>query len=366
MLGHDAGYAVATDHRRPRERRSKTKAIAGGLAAVLGAAAVLLPVPYVIESPGPTFNTVGEIQSKPLIEVQGRPSFPTSGQLDLTTVYVQGGPNGDISVLDAFRAWLDPQESVLPVELVYPPGVTQTDVQEQNAVAMTSSQESAIAAALAHEDIPFEQRLSVAGFADNSPSAGLLETNDVITRVEGTPVTDIDVLRSALNRADGKSVSVTVQRGGSAVTENVVPKKSPEGTYQLGVMLATNFDFPFDVKIALDNVGGPSAGMMFALGIVDKLTPGALTGGRHVAGTGTIDATGTVGPIGGIAQKMVGARNAGAAFFLAPAENCDDVVGNVPDGLQVVRVEKLDQAVEAVQAFASGGDSSRLPACTAE
>lgn len=365
MLGQYAGYDVGM--LRPRSRiRSRMKSVAGALAAVLAGAAVFLPVPYVIESPGPTFNTVGEVQSKPLIEIQGRPSFPTSGQLDLTTVYVQGGPNGDISVFDAFRAWLHPQESVLPVELVYPPGITQTDVQEQNAVAMTSSQESAVAAALAHEGISFKQWLSVAGFSDGSPSAGRLKVDDIITRIDRTPVTDIDVLRNALNRAAGDSVRITVQRNGATVTETITPRKSAEGTYQLGVMLATNFDFPFNVRIALDNVGGPSAGMMFALGIVDKLTPGALTGGRHVAGTGTIDATGAVGPIGGIAQKMVGAQNAGAAYFLAPAENCDDVVGNIPEGLQVVKVETLDQAVDAVRTFAAGKDSSRLPTCSAE
>ena len=98
------------------------------------------------------------------------------------------------------------------------------------------------------------------------------------------------------------------------------------------MVLQYKFKFPFDVKISLDKVGGPSAGMMFALGIVDTVTPGDLTGGKHVAGTGTITPDGAVGPIGGIGQKMVGARSGGATMFLAPAANCDDVVGHIPDG----------------------------------
>jgi PDZ domain-containing protein len=143
----------------------------------------------------------------------------------------------------------------------------------------------------------------------------------------------------------------------------VTPRRSEEGNYQLGILLASTFDFPFDVTIQLDNVGGPSAGMMFALGIIDTLTEGDLTGGRHFAGTGTIDSTGAVGRIGGIAQKLVAARAGGADFFLAPEGNCDGVVGHIPDGLAVVKVATLDEAFDAVESLGSGGDPAGLPAC---
>ena len=122
--------------------------------------------------------------------------------------------------------------------------------------------------------------------------------------------------------------------------------------------------FPFQVQISLDKVGGPSAGMMFSLGIIDTVTPGDLTGGKHIAGTGTISPDGTVGPIGGIGQKMRGARSSGATLFLAPASNCDEVAGHIPAGLQVVRVENLGEARHAVEVAASGQDTSALPACT--
>jgi PDZ domain-containing protein len=136
-------------------------------------------------------------------------------------------------------------------------------------------------------------------------------------------------------------------------------------TWLIGITLTTEYDFPIDVTIQLDNVGGPSAGMMFALGIVDELTPGEMTGGNDIAGTGTIDAAGTVGPIGGIRQKLYGAVDAGADYFLAPASNCDEVVGHVPDGLQVISTSTLEDSLHALEVIANGGDVDALPTCTA-
>ena len=155
-----------------------------------------------------------------------------------------------------------------------------------------------------------------------------------------------------------------VEREGKQISQTITPKDNGEGRFILGVMLKYLFTFPFEVQIALEKVGGPSAGLMFSLGIIDTVTPGDLTGGKHVAGTGTISPDGMVGPIGGIGQKMLGARSSGATLFLAPAANCDEVVGHVPEGLQVVKVENLEQARDAVELAGSGQDTSGLPACT--
>ena len=133
----------------------------------------------------------------------------------------------------------------------------------------------------------------------------------------------------------------------------------------LGVGVSVDYEFPFDVELRLDRVGGPSAGMMFALGIIDKTTPGELNGGLDVAGTGTITASGTVGGIGGIRQKMYGALDAGADVFLAPEANCGEVVGHVPDGLDVYAVDTLEQAVTTLETVGGGGDASGLPTCDA-
>lgn len=348
---------------RPRDPRFRAMAISGGLAVVLGGTAVLLPAPYVIESPGPAFNTIGEVNGQRLIEVEGTESFPPEGELSLTTVFVSGGPNGQVNVFDTFRAWANPNEDVLPEQVVYPEDITSSELQEQNAVAMTSSQESAIAAALSHENIAYTEELAVADLASDSAAEGLLQVGDVLLTVDGAEIDNVQTLRSALNDAVGAPVSLSIVRDVATTEVSVTPKESPEGDFQLGILLTSTFDFPFDVTIQLDNVGGPSAGTMFALGIVDTLTEGDLTGGRHFAGTGTIDSAGLIGPIGGIKQKLLGARSAGAEFFLAPAENCDEVVGNIPDGLTVVKVEMLDDAVDAVRTLGSGGDPAGLPSC---
>ena len=338
--------------------------VSGLLALALGITALSLPVPYVVESPGPTFNTLGEDKGKPVITVTGHESFPAKGNLDLTTVYVDGGPNGPVSVFEAFSAWLNGTKAVYPEELIFPKGVTKEQSQQESAVAMDTSQENAVAAALKELNIPFEQKMEVASLPDDSASKGLLQAGDVLVSINGKPITALGVVQAELAAGNGAPVTVVVDRGGSKVPATITPAKSSPGRFVLGVMLQYKFTFPFEVKISLDKVGGPSAGMMFALGILDTVTPGDLTGGKHIAGTGTITPDGAVGPIGGIAQKMQGARSGGATLFLAPAANCDDVVGHIPDGLQVVKVETLAEARKAVELAASGDDTSGLPACT--
>jgi Lon-like protease len=344
--------------------RSSAMLVSGLLALTLGITAVSLPVPYVVEAPGPIFNTIGQDNGKPVISVTGHETFPARGNLDLTTVYVDGGPNGPVSVFEAFSAWLNGSKAVYPQELLFPAGVTKEQSQQESATAMTTSQENAVAAALKEMNIPFEQKMEVAGLPDDSASKGVLQAGDVLVSINDKPITALGVVQAELAAGNGKPVRVSVKRAGSPVTATITPTKSSTGRYILGVLLQYKFTFPFDVKISLDQVGGPSAGMMFALGILDTLTPGDLTGGKHVAGTGTIAPDGAVGPIGGIAQKMQGARSGGATLFLAPAANCDDVVGHVPDGLRVVRVENLTEARKAVELAASGGDISALPVCT--
>ncbi|MFK0038960.1 PDZ domain-containing protein [Paenarthrobacter sp. NPDC090517] len=348
----------------PRDGRYMIMVVSGLLALGLGIGAAALPVPYVIESAGPTFNTLGKDGDKPVISISGRESFPANGNLDLTTVVMTGGPKSPATIFDVFRAWLDPSRAIYPEELIYPKGTTAEQTVQQGEIAMETSQENAVAAALRELEIPFEQRLNVAGLSDPSPSAGKIQEGDRLASINGKAITSMSVVQSELAAGAGAPVVVGLDRNGTSVSETITPTKNQADRYVLGVLLASDFTFPFDVSISLDNVGGPSAGMMFALGIVDNLTPGDLTGGKHVAGTGTITADGAVGPIGGIAQKMIGARHQGATMFLAPASNCADVVGHVPDGLQVVKVETLADATSAVERLGSGQDTGSLPTCT--
>lgn len=348
-----------------RDGRFSLMMVSGVVAVVLGVAAMAIPVPYVIESPGPAINTIGRVNDQPVITVSGKDSFPaTSGSLDLTTVHLSGGlPDSQVNIFEVFRSWLTPADAIYPAELIYAPGISQSAVNSENSAAMTTSQEDATAAALTALKIDYRTVLAVASVPADGASAGILKPDDVLLTIGGKNVTDLGVIRGVLAEGQGRAVALTVRRGGAEKTVSVTPKAGKDGKYLLGIALQNKFTFPFDVKISLSNIGGPSAGMMFALGIMDTLTPGELTGGAHFAGTGTIDPQGKVGSIGGIAQKMVGARNSGADYFLAPAANCGDVLGHVPDGLRVIKVDSLEQAYEAVSAIGAGQDGSKLPTC---
>ncbi len=340
-------------------------AVSGALAVLLAVAAMTIPAPYVIESPGPAINTIGQLDGKDIITVSGHESFPTtSGTLDLTTVHMTGGlPDSQISFGEALVSWLTPSHTVYPAELIYAPGTSQEAVNNENSAAMTGSQDNATAAALTALGIKYQSNLAVATVIGDGASAGILKPDDVLLTIDGRAIKDLQVIQDALAEGKGAAVELAVRRDGADMTVSVVPKMGPEGKYLLGVALQNVFNFPFEVNFALDNIGGPSAGMMFALGIMDKLTPGDLTGGKPFAGTGTIDPDGNVGAIGGIAQKMVGAQKAGAKYFLAPGANCQDVIGHIPNGLEVIKVNTLKEAYDTVSGIGAGTAGMKLPRC---
>jgi PDZ domain-containing protein len=325
----------------------------------------LVKLPYAVMSPGPTVNTLGDTPgtSTPIITVDGLPTYPTDGALKFTTVRVEGGPGYPVDVWDVLQAWVDPSRDVFPVDDVFDPNVSQEQVAEENAVQMEGSQEEATAVALRALGKEVPTFVTVAGLAPTSKAKGLLEVKDRFVRVGSTEITTADGLRDALQQVEpGDPVEVTVDRAGKDVTVDVPTIEGAGGRTALGIGISLTHDFPAEVAIDAGSVGGPSAGLMFSLGIYDKLTPGALTGNRQVAGTGTIDDAGKVGPIGGIRQKLAGARAGGAEFFLAPAGNCPEVVGSVPDGLEVFKVATFDEGRTAVEAIAKGRTGA-LPRC---
>jgi PDZ domain-containing protein len=354
---------------RTRSRRERIGGIAIIVAVLIGVLFALLPSPYVIEQPGPVYDTLGTADHDgddvPLIEIPDEETFPTDGELNLLTVTVLGRPGQTPNWLEVLSAWFDRTRSAVPVEAIFPPGVTDEDRDAQNEAAMVDSQQDAIAAALVELGYDFPREVTVAGIVEDSPAVGILEEGDVIAEVNGEPVNSVDELRAAVrdNGADAPA-ELSIVRDGAPLTVQVTPVDR-DGSVVLGVGVRMAYEFPIDVELQLDNVGGPSAGMMFALGIVDKLTPGAMTGGEIIAGTGTIDSAGEVGAIGGIRQKLWGAEGAGADWFLAPASNCDEVVGHVPDGIRVFAVETLDQARTIVETIGDGGDASGFASCEA-
>lgn len=326
------------------------------------------PSPYVVERPGPVFDTIGDVTNAdgdeiPLIAIDGEETYPTSGRLDLLTVYINGSRENPLPWLDVASAWFDPSRTVLPVDYVYPDGQTEEESDQESAIAMDTSQQDSVAAALSELGVDFESVFVVAGTVPDSPADGILLPGDEIVSAGGAAITDVDELKDAVVAAGvGGTLDLDIVRDGDEQTIPLTPVAADSGDPVIGVYAGAQYDFPFDVEIQLENVGGPSAGMMFALGIYDKLTPGELTGGEHIAGTGTIDAAGEVGAIGGIVQKMYGAQAAGADWFLAPESNCGEVVGRIPNGLEVFRVAQLEDAITAVEAIAAG-NTSDLPRC---
>ena len=339
-------------------------AVAAFLTVVLAGVAMLLPVPYVALLPGPTTNTLGSEGGTELIRVSGHEVYPDNGHLDLVTVSVRGGPQQGMDLIGAVHDWLDPQRAVVPEETIYPKGQTAKQAEQEGAQEMTSSQENATVAALRQLKIPVTIATVVARLTPGSPSVGKLRKGDQFVSVDGTPVTGGASLRAKVTAAKaGTPITLVVLRQGATVTETVTTGKAPDdGRAVIGVQTTDRSHYPFTVDISLRDVGGPSAGLMFALGIVDKLTPGSLTGGRFIAGTGTIEDDGTVGAIGGIAQKMIGAHESGATVFFSPAANCGAAKASVPSGVQLVKVKTLAQAVTALEDLDAGRVAS-LPRC---
>ena len=359
----------------PRRRLSRG-ALVGMWALALSLVVLLvitfLPTSYVIQRPGPVYNTLGTATSAdgdkvPLISVEGADTYPTDGALDLLTVQVVGNRERTPSWFELAMAWFDPTKAVLPIASVFPEGTTTEERNSESAAMMIDSQQEATAAALTELGYDVGAQLTVHSLVEGSAAEGVLEEGDVIVSADGAEAGDAAALREIVAEGEGEPVDLVIQRDGEEQTVSVTPKETEvdgEKALLLGITLMAAYDFPIDVTIQLNNVGGPSAGMMFALGIIDTLTPGELNGGEQVAGTGTITAGGEVGAIGGIRQKLWGAKEAGADWFLAPESNCGEVVGHVPDGLRVFSVATLDEALDALEAVREDGDLDALPTCT--
>jgi len=354
--------------RRPVSARRSWIALGLALVGVLALGA--LPAPYAIDGPGPVTDTLGTIavdgEDLPLITIEGAETYPTEGRLDLLTVTRTGNREQQPRWLDVLSAWFDPRRVAVPLDTAFPLGTTTEAVEQANAAAMTASQQRAIAAALVGLGYDVGAELTVGTIAEGSPADGLLEEGDRIRSIDGESFISVEAMSGAIGEhGTGSPVTVAVDRAGEELELAMTPieGRGASSDAVLGVGVVAEYDFPIDVSIRIDQVGGPSAGMMFALAITDDLTPGALNGGEHVAGTGTITADGEVGPIGGIRQKLYGALDAGAEYFLAPADNCDEVVGHVPGDLRVFAVATLDDAAAALQAIRGEADADALPTC---
>ncbi|MFI0483872.1 PDZ domain-containing protein [Actinomadura sp. 9N215] len=345
-------------------RRAATLTAASVIVLVLAIIGSAMPVPYVALMPGPTSNTLGtNDKGQPLIRIDGRQTYPDAGHLNFTTVTYRGGPGGRIDLFTALRGWIAGDTAIVPEETIFPEDESPKKVDEENTRQMQDSQQSAEAAALHELGIPVTTRVVIDGIQKGRPADGVLKPGDEITAVDGAKVTNVAQITGTMAKHKiGDSVSLAYSRAGKAGTTTLKTVATPGGDRAaVGVVISDQYKFPFKIDISVGDIGGPSAGLMFSLAIIDKLTPGPLTQGRFIAGTGTITPKGEVGPIGGIQQKMIAARKAGATVFLTPKDNCPDAASSRPDGLRLIRADTLHNTVQAINALTTG--KGEVPTC---
>lgn len=332
-------------------RRIAVLVVGAVLLLATGLVGAVLPVPYVAQVPGPTYNTLGSIGTTKIITITGRTPNTVAGNLNLTTV---GVTRGRLSLVQTVRGWFAKDVSVVPEDAVYPPDQSQQQTQQQNRQQFLTSEQAAEAAALGHLGYPV--KVVVEGTSDGSPAAGKLKEGDAIESVAGRPTPDAATLTTVLQSIPGgTTIPVAYTRLGQPGSATVTTKKATDRSGSLlGILVSDAPSAPFTVDIQVADVGGPSAGLMLSLGILDLVGNTDLTGGKVIAGTGTIDEKGTVGPIGGIQLKMVAAKGIGAHTFLTPAANCTEAAAAPQPGLTLAKVATLDDALTALADVRAG------------
>ncbi|MDO5682499.1 MAG: S16 family serine protease [Propionibacteriaceae bacterium] len=332
-----------------------------GLALLL----VVLPTPYVIYSPGKAYDLATGENDQPMVRVEGLQTYPLSGKIHMTTVAVSR-PDTRTSLPQAFLAYWLPRRDAMPRDAVYEPGKTRDEVRAEERMMMDTSQQDAIVAALREASVPVEELPVVSTVLVSGPANGRLQPGDQIRQVEGVPVRTLTEVADRMRTVrPGTSVRLTVSREGRVINADIttIDSVSEPGRALIGVELGLGYSFTPTVNFGISHdIGGPSAGLMFALAIYDQISPDDVLQGRSIAGTGRISPSGQVGAIGGVQEKIASAEAVGASVFLVPARNCQDLEGLQTD-LEIVRVDTLHDAVRGLAALQDPARVAEVPRC---
>jgi PDZ domain-containing protein len=347
--------------------RTVASLLASVLLAGLFWVAATTPVPYITMSPGPTVDVLAEQRGEEIVQVSGHRRYDTEGRLELTTIKLTG-PDQEVNIGEALTAWFDRSRAVYPREAFYAPEESKQDVDTESAVQMVSSQDTAVAVALTELGFELDKITEVLAVTPRSPADGKLRTRDEILAVDGRKIRNAsDVAEIVRATPKGETATFEVRRGEKETTVEIAPEPSEADpdVPVVGIVVGPSYDFPFGVTLNIDErIGGPSAGLVFSLAVYDTLTPGALTGGAAISGTGTIAEDGSVGPIGGIQQKIVAAADSGAEMFLVPPGNCESAlaVGFDQEEMRLVKAPTMHSAVESIEKYVDDPDAD-LPRC---
>ena len=301
-----------------------------------------LSVPYAAEGPGPTFNTLGTTGGKNVVDISGTKTYSTSGHLNMTTVSVRHG----MSLPQAITRWATTNDTLVPIEQIFPANQSPEEVNKENQAAFASSENNATSAAMKYLGRPMAVTVM-------SQPEGIdqIRKGDVIEAIDGKKIGQPqDLVKAVRGHKVGDQVTLQVNQDGKTKDVSVpVRKGESDSTPILGITIKQEPADGTTIDYHLDDIGGPSAGLMFTLAVVDKLTPEDLTDGKFIAGTGTIDADGDVGPIGGVSHKIDAAKKAGATMFMTPSDNCAEAVSGDHDGVVLAKVNNLSDAVAALK-----------------
>jgi Lon-like protease len=347
-------------------KQTWTAAVSALLFVAFAAVVSLVPVPFVTWSAGGTVNLFESVDGVARVDIQGTQTYPTTGQLRLTTVAVTRA-DSQLTLPEALLSyWLAARE-VLPRDAVYPVGVSVDEIRAREVQMMDNSQSAAVAAGLRAAGQKVTEYPMVMGVSNGSPADGKLKPGDFILRVDNKVVSTIDDVRAAINKHEvGEAIVFTILRDGQQLTETIttVASNTDASTPVVGINLTIGYSYEPEVTFRIDpGIGGPSAGLIFALAVYDQVTLDDLIAGRSVAGTGTITGDGAVGGIGGIQEKIAGAEGAGATIFLVPADNCADVIG-LSTPVRLVKVHTLAEAINALETLKDPARAGSVPGCS--
>ncbi len=355
----------------PRRRLNLTRQTWLGLTSAIWFVALALliavvPVPYVVYSKGRAYDVLGNgSDGRPMIVVDGIQTYPTSGQLRMTTVSVTRA-DAATSLPEAVLAYWLPRRDALPRDSVYERGKSTEQVRSEERQMMDTSQQDAVVAALRAANQPVTEMPVVSSVTVSGPANERLQPGDLFLSVDGTAVNNPEEVRRMVQRhTPGDVVKLLVLRNRVETRVDVIttPSRRDPKNPVLGVEVATGYRYAPMVNFGVSSdIGGPSAGLVFALGLYDRITPTDLLAGRSVAGTGTINPSGAIGAIGGIQEKIAGAEEAGAQIFIVPGANCRDLAGLDTD-LNLIRANTLNEAIDGLRLAGNPATAAQVPRC---
>jgi PDZ domain-containing protein len=346
-------------------RQTWTAFVAALVFVALAALMAAVPVPFVSWSPGRVQDTLGTVSGTPIIEISGVDSYPTTGRLDLTTVAITRA-DSRLTLPEAMLSYWLPSRDALPREAVYPPGKTAEQVDSEEAVSMETAQSDAVVAALRAAGQPVTEMPVITSVTLGGPAHGRLLPGDLVVSVDGVDGTSVDSVGDQIRtHRIGQPVEFVVLRDRARKRISITTAESSTASGVAVVGITVGVGYRYEPRISFDlgqQIGGPSAGLVFALAIYDKITEGPLLGDRHIAGTGGITPTGEVQRIGGIQEKIAAADKAGATAFLVPASNCRDLA-DVKTDLTLIKVATLTEGIDAIRTLDAPDGTARTPRC---